>query len=106
MSEFASEDFETYSILFSLHATQTIELMRILEEKITVELEMVNVRPKDLFRMVMDMTYQVDRLYKKENNIKYEYNFMDTLVVKNDTIAEMRTMLQDEFKRYLGGSDD
>lgn len=106
MSEFASEDFETYSRLFSLHATQTIELMRILEEKITVELEMVNVRPKDLFRMVMDMTYQVDRLYKKEKNIKDEYNFMDTLVVKNDTIAEMRSMLQDEFKRYLGGSDD
>jgi Ni,Fe-hydrogenase maturation factor len=106
MSEFASEDFEAYSRLFSLHATKTIELMRILEEKITVELEMVNVRPKDLFRMFMDMSYEVDRLYKKEKNIKDEYHFIDTLVTKNETIAEMRTMLQDEFKRYLGGSDD
>jgi hypothetical protein len=102
---FLDEDFETYSRLFAIHSTKVVELMRILEEKITVELEMVNVRPKDLFRMVMEMSWRVDNLYKKEKNIPDEFRFLDTMVVKNETISEMRSMLQDEFKRYLGDGD-
>jgi hypothetical protein len=106
MSDYCTEDFETYSRLFELKAEKTVELMRILDEKICNELQMPTMRPKDLFRMVMDMGYEVDRMYKKEKNIEEQSTFLDTFVTKDETISKMRTMLQDEFKRYLGQGDE
>jgi hypothetical protein len=106
MSDYCTEDFETYSRLFELKAEKTVKLMRILDEKICNELQMPTMRPKDLFRMVMDMGYEVDRMYKKEKNIEEQSIFVDTFITKDETISKMRTMLQDEFKRYLGEGDE
>lgn len=79
--------------------------MKILDERIASELGMPTMRPKDLFRMVQDMKYDVDRSYKKEKNIEDDHIFLDTFVTKDETISKMQTMLQDEFKRYLGTGD-
>lgn len=106
MSDYCTTDFASYSELFRKRATVVVELMRILDEKITTELEIATMRPKDLFRMVMDMTYEVDKMYKKENNIEEESFFVDSFITKDETISKMRSMLQEEFKRYLGGDDE
>jgi hypothetical protein len=45
-------------------------------------------------------------MYKKEKNIEEQSTFLDTFVTKDETISKMRTMLQDEFKRYLGEGDE
>lgn len=79
--------------------------MKILDERISAELGMPTMRPKDLFRMVMDLSYEVDRLYKKEKNIEDDHIVLDAFVTRDETISKMQTMLQDEFKRYLGGGD-
>lgn len=79
--------------------------MKILDERIAAELGMPTMRPKDLFRMVQDMKYDVDRSYKKEKNIEDDHIFLDTFVTKDETISKMQTMLKDEFKRYLGTGD-
>lgn len=106
MSDYCTEDFETYSRLFELKAEKTVELMRILDQKISTKLEMPTMRPKDLFRMVMDMGYEVDRLYKKEKNIEEEPFIVDAFFTRDETISKMRTMLQDELERYLGQGDE
>lgn len=106
MSDYCTTDFAAYSELFRKRATVVVGLMRILDEKITTELEIATMRPKDLFRMVMDMTYEVDKMYKKENNIEEESFFVDSFITKDETISKVRSMLQEEFKRYLGGDDE
>jgi hypothetical protein len=106
MSDYCVEDFETYSRLFELKAEKTVELMRILDQKISDKLDMPTMRPKDLFRMVMDMGYEIDRLYKKEKNIEEAPIFIETFFTQDETISKMRTMLQDELKRYLGEGDE
>lgn len=105
MSDYCTDDFEFYSELFNKRATVIVELMRILDEKMKTELEMWSMRPRDLFRMVMDMSYEVDRLYKKEKNIEDDRIILDAFVTRDETISKMQTMLQDEFKRYLGDGD-
>lgn len=105
MSKYCEEDFELYAELFYKQASKTVDLMKILDERIASELGMPTMRPKDLFRMVQDMKYDVDRSYKKEKNIEDDHIFLDTFVTKDETISKMQTMLQDEFKRYLGAGD-
>lgn len=79
--------------------------MKILDERISAELGMPTMRPKDLFRMVIDLSYEVDRLYKKRKNIEDDHIVLDAFVTRDETISKMQTMLKDEFKRYLGGGD-
>ena len=105
MLKYCDEDFEFYSELFHKQASRTVDLMKILDERISAELGMPTMRPKDLFRMVMDLSYEVDRLYKKEKNIEDDHIVLDAFVTKDETISKMQTMLQDEFKRYLGDGD-
>jgi hypothetical protein len=103
MYGYHKDDFDTYARLFSEESTRIVELMRILDEKINTELDMHSVRPKDLFRMVMDLSYDVDRTYKKEKNIQDETYTLTTFASKDEIFSQMRTALKEEFQRYLDG---
>lgn len=103
MSEYRSEDFETYARCFSTEVFRVVELMRIFDEKLQVELNMHSVRPKDLFRMVMDLSYDVDRAYKKEKNIGDEPFNITTFISKDELSSQLRTLLRDELQRYFKG---
>lgn len=105
MYEYKSEDFETYSRCFDREATRMVELMRILDEKIQTELDMHSVRPKDLFRMVMDLSYGADAEYKKEKNIEDTPFNITTFVSKDELSSQMRVLLRDELQRYFGGNE-
>jgi hypothetical protein len=104
MSEYKSEDFETYARCFSLEATRVVELMRILNETLQIELEMQTMQcmsPRDLFRMVLDLSYDTDRAYKKEKNIGDEpFN-----ITNDELSSQLRTLLRDELQRYFAGND-
>lgn len=105
MSEYKSEDFETYAKCFSVEATRMVELMRIIDEKLQSELNMLSVRPKDLFRMVMDLSYDTDRAYKKEKNIEDEPFNITTFISKDELSSQLRTLLRDELQRYFNAVD-
>lgn len=105
MSEYKSEDFETYVKCFSVEATRMVELMRIFDEKLQSELNMHSVRPKDLFRMVMDLSYDTDRAYKKEKNIEDEPFNITTYISKDELSSQLRTLLRDELQRYFNAVD-
>ena len=102
MAEYYMQDFETYSKLFREHSLRMVELMRIVDEHLVTELEMASVRPKDLFRMVQELMFEVDRSYKKEKNIEDEPCMLTTYFSKDDVLAEMRTLLREQFQHYLG----
>lgn len=100
------DDFDTYSKLFHQHSIRVVELMRILKDKMYVELGAQDVKPRDLYKMVHDLMYAVDNSYKKEKGIKdsldsFIYPFME----KDEVWSEMRTMLQQELDRYFNGTD-
>lgn len=96
------QDFEAYSKLFREHSLRTVALMKVIDEHLVTELEMTSVRPKDLFRMVQDLTFEVDRSYKKEKNIQDEPCMLTTYFSKDDVLSEMRTLLKEQFQHYLG----
>jgi hypothetical protein len=103
MNGYHKDDFDTYVRLFSEESTRIVELMRILDEKINTELDMHSVRPKDLFRMVLDLSYDVDRTYKKEKGIEDEPYSITTFASKDEILSEMCSTLREEFQRYLDG---
>ena len=108
MSEYKSEDFETYARCFSLEAIRVVELMRILNETLQIELEMQTMQcmsPRDLFRMVLDLSYDTDRAYKKEKNIGDEPFNITTFISKDELSSQLRTLLRDELQRYFAGND-
>ena len=105
MSEYKSEDFETYAKCFSVEATRMVELMRIIDEKLQSELNMLSVRPKDLFRMVLDLSYDTERAYKKEKNIEDEPFNITTFISKDELSSQLRTLLRDELQRYFNAVD-
>jgi len=108
MSEYKSEDFETYARCFSVEAARMVELMRILDEKLQIELEMQTMQcmcPKDLFRMVMELGYDTERAYKKEKNIEDEPFNITTFISKDELSSQLRTLLRDELQRYFNAVD-
>lgn len=105
MSEYKSEDFETYAKCFSVEATRMVELMRIIDEKLQSELNMLSVRPKDLFRMVLDLSYDTESAYKKEKNIEDEPFNITTFISKDELSSQLRTLLRDELQRYFNAVD-
>jgi len=106
MADFCIEDYDLYSELFDQHSTAIIGLMRILDQKIVADLALPVTRPRELFRMVMDLSYEVDRLYKKEKNIKDEWHVIDSTRMGQDMIDQMKTVLQSEFNHYLGEGNE
>jgi len=106
MREYGFEDFETYSRLFQEEAHRVSSLMQILDNEIKFHLDMPVMRPKDLFRMMMELSYNVDKEYKKEKGIEDEPFALTTYFSKDDVLSEMRTVLKQEFQRYLGQPND
>lgn len=106
MREYGAEDFETYSRLFQEEAGRVSSLMQILDNEIKFHLDMPVMRPKDLFRMAMDISYNVDKEYKKEKGIEDEPFSVSSFFLKEDVLSEMQTLLKQELQRYLGQSND
>lgn len=57
-----------------------------------------------LFRMTLDLLYDVDRTYKEQNNIPDSYEIV-TFPKSDEVLNSMRHVLKEELDRYLGSSD-
>lgn len=57
-------------------------------------------KTKELFDMVNDMLYAVEKRYKKKNNIPEDDGDF-VYFGKNDMLDSMRTLLQEEVTRYF-----
>ena len=101
MLEYYHENFESYSKLFAKHADEMTQLMKILCNKVAVAGLPPVKDPKDLFSMVLDLSYHVDQSYKSENDIKDNDTYR-LYLDKNDFASEMRSILKEELDRYLG----
>lgn len=92
---------ESYFKLFQEHTEKLAKLMKILDESIIhADLPPVG-RSKDLFRMVLDISYQVDRAYKREHNIEEPEYAISTLISREKYKEEMRGVFVEEFNRFL-----
>lgn len=101
LSEYCMDDYAAYSEVFHKHSICIADMMRILDNSINLETGMVVGRPKDLFRMVMDMLYGVDQSYKKLKDIKGDDDYLFHYSFKDDAKEEMRTLLREEIERYF-----
>lgn len=103
--EYYMSDPEAYSVLFASHAEKLANLMKIMDDcVISTGLPPVG-RSKELFRMVMDMSYQVDRAYKKANGIQ-DPEYVVSLSTSREKMQEdMRTIFTEEFDKYLSKID-
>lgn len=101
LPEYYLDNPESYSELFESHAEKLVGLMRVMDDQIIMAGLPPVGRPKDLFRMVLDLSYQVDRAYKKKHNIKDPDFIVSTYMTKDDLKAEMRTIFVEEFNRFL-----
>jgi hypothetical protein len=104
-AEYYVDDFENYAEIFREHALCVAELMKILDDEIiSMGLPPVG-RTKDLFRMVMDLTCQVDETYKKRNGIKVDEFRPTTYMSSDEVYKHMRTTFKEEFDRYMSAND-
>jgi len=100
MAEYYFENLESYSDLFKNHASSFSELMKILDDEIIgMGLPPVG-RTKDLFRMTMDLSFAVDRSYREKHEIEDEFK-LTTYMGKEDTVDAMKTVLREEFQRFM-----
>ena len=101
LPEYYLHDSESYLELFSAHAKGIVGLMQALDEAI-IDAALPPVgRPKDLFRMTMELSYQVDRAYKNKNNIKDNDLILSTYMTKDQLKEDMRNIFVEEFNRFL-----
>lgn len=95
------DDSESYLGLFRDHAKSIARLMKAMDEEVTLAgLPSVG-RPKELFRMALDLTYQVDRAYKKKHNIEESNCFISSYLSREQMQDEMRNIFVEEFNRFL-----
>lgn len=104
--EYYMNDFESYSELFKSHAKSLAKLMKIMDESIIHEDLPPVGRPKDLFRMVMDMSYQVDRAYKRANGITDPEYIVSLSTSREQMKEDMKTIFVEEFNRFLSTQND
>lgn len=104
--EYFMDDYDTYSLVFHQQSMRISDLMRILDTCVNIETGLVVGRPKDLFRMVMDMLYMVDRSYEKEKGIVEERDHLFHYSFKDDAKEEMRNLLREEIERYFDNKKD
>ena len=101
LPEYYLHDSESYLELFSAHAKGMANLMRALDEEIiNAALPPVG-RSKELFRMTLDLSYQVDRAYKNKHNIKETDIMISTYMRKDELKEDMRNLFVEEFNRFL-----
>lgn len=104
--EYYMEDFPVYTELFKKHSLRTVELMRIVDEHLKTELNMVAARPKELYYMVNELIYKADKSYKKEKDIVDSDEFLIYRSLGEHAKEEMRTVFREEVQRYFGVKDD
>lgn len=106
MAEHYMDDFDAYSKLFRKHSIRVIELMKMMQDKMQLELGQQEINRRDLYKMVHDLMYAVDNTYKQEKGIKDSFDsFVYPFMSKDEVWAEMRTMLQQELDRYFHAND-
>lgn len=100
------DDYATYSEIFHQHSMRIADMMRILDNCINVETGLVVGRPKDLFNMVTNMQYMVDKVYEKEKGIVEDRDHLFHYSFKDDAKEEMRNLLREEIERYFNTKSD
>jgi prephenate dehydrogenase len=95
------EDYAVYSDLFAQHSIRIADMMRILSQNIEAETQMTVTNPKDLFGMVTEILYAVDRSYKYAKDVKEEDDVLLHYSFKDDAKEEMRNLLREEIERYF-----
>jgi hypothetical protein len=101
MAEYYTKNFESYSEIFKEHATYLSELMKIMDDEIIgMGLPPVG-RTKDLFRMVLDTSYAVDRAFREKHEIEADTVSITTFMSKDEIFSQMRSALSEEFARYM-----
>lgn len=105
MTEYYTENFESYSEIFKEHAGCIAELMKILDDEIVSMGLPPAGRTEKLFRMVLDLLYHVDTAYEKKHNVKKADYKIATYMSEGDVIAAMRTALREELANQVGSTD-
>ena len=95
------QNAKSYVELFKAHAENLSVLMRTMDDAIiNAGLPPVG-RSRELFKMVLDLSYQVDRAYKKKHDIKENDLILSTYMTKDELKADMRNIFVEEFHRYI-----
>jgi len=103
LPEYYMQNAESYVELFKAHAENLSVLMRTMDDAIiNAGLPPVG-RSRELFKMVLDLSYQVDRSYKKKHDIKENDLILSTYMTKDELKADMRNIFVEEFHRYIDG---
>jgi hypothetical protein len=101
LPEYYMQNAESYVELFKAHAENLSVLMRTMDDAIiNAGLPPVG-RSRELFKMVLDLSYQVDRSYKKKHDIKENDLILSTYMTKDELKADMRNIFVEEFHRYI-----
>ena len=95
------QNAESYVELFKAHAENLAVLMRTMDDAVIKAGLPPVARTKELFRMVLDLSYQVDRAYKKKHDIKENDLILSTYMTKDELKADMRNIFVEEFNRYI-----
>jgi hypothetical protein len=101
LPEYYMQDAESYVELFKAHAENLSVLMRTMDDAVIKAGLPPVARTKELFRMVLDLSYQVDRAYKKKHDIKENDLILSTYMTKDELKADMRNIFVEEFNRYI-----
>jgi len=101
LPEYYMHNKESYVELFKSHAESLAVLMRTMDDAVINEGLPPVARSKELFRMVLDLSYQVDRAYKKKHNIQESDFIVSTYMTKDELKADMRNIFIEEFHRYI-----
>lgn len=99
--EYYMQDFDTYASLFRGHAMCMVEMMRIMDEIIQTDLNIAVGRPKQLYDMVNDLLYKVDRSYKAKKNIADRELEIIYRSFDEGAKDQMRNVFREEVERYF-----
>lgn len=99
--EYYMDDYESYSEVFHQHSMRIADMMRILDTCINIETGLVVGRPKDLFNMVNNMQYAVDKSYEQKKGITEDKDYLFHYSFRDDAKEEMRNLLREEIARYF-----
>lgn len=105
MTEYYTENFESYSKIFKEHASCIAVLMKILDDEIVSRGLPPAGRTEKLFRMALDLLYYVDTAYEKKHNVKKAEYKIATYMSEEDVIAAMRTALKEELANQVGSTN-
>lgn len=106
MDQYHLDNFEAYSEIFKEHALAVAELMKILNDQISSMGLPPAERTKDLFRMVLDLSYNTDTTYKKRFKITDPDFVISPWYHKDEVCNSMRSIFKEELDRYMGHNNE